>query len=475
MDPTPRFWSMAGIGALLAVLGVVFARPEPVVGAAGVGAIVLSRQYAFLRDIRQLDDDISVEMTTDARFVNRDDRMEITLTVSVPSRTPIPLSVTAGMPVIAGSVDRDDRTVILDAGDESATTTFSAEWPVVGRTTIPEPTVSVVDTYGMFTESVQRGSETGVQVEPRQPRNIHVGEGGDAVAAPFGGHRTDQYGQGTDPAELREYMPGDSVSNIDWKATARLAYPHVRQYEVESDRQTVLVMDHRSRMGEGPEGETKFDYLREVALTIATAAESADDPLGFYAVGDKGLTVEERPSTASDHYRDVQTLLHDLEPTTSSAVSRGQLQTGRMLAARRTATTIENDDSAFGRMLRPYLSTAEQYVRKIDDNPLFGTMHTYINRLGSDHWVLLFTDDSDRAGLRETIRVARSNGNHVVCFLSPTVLYETGSLADLDDAYDQYSNFESFRRELARMEQVAAYEVGPGRRLSALLSDDRRR
>jgi len=475
MDPTPRFWSTAATGALLAVLGVTFARPELVVGAAGVGAIVLARQYAFLRDLRRLDDDFSVEVTTDAGFVRRDGQTEVTLTVSVPSGTPLPVSVTADLPVIAGSVDRGDRTVTLEPEEETATTTFSVEWPVVGRATIPDPVVSVADTYGMFTESYRRGSETVIRVEPRQPRNVHVGEGGDAVATPFGGHRTDQYGQGTDPAELREYMPGDSVSNIDWKATARLAYPHVREYEVESDRRTLLVVDHRARMADGPEGETKLDYLREVALTVATAAESADDPLGLYAVGNEGLTVDERPSTAADHYRDVQTLLHDLEPTPSGEANRGQTRGRGMLAARNAATAIENDDSAFGQTLRPYLDTTDRYVRKMDEDPLFGTMRTYVDRLGSDHWVLLFTDDADRTTLRETVRLARSNGNHVVCFLSPAVLYETGSLSDLDDAYGRYADFESFRRELAQMERVSAYEVGPGERLSALLSDGRRR
>ncbi|WP_123538121.1 DUF58 domain-containing protein [Halosimplex salinum] len=473
MDPTGRFWATAGAGALLAALGVIFARPELVVGAAAVGAILLARQYAFVQTLRGLDADLAVELVTDAQYVRRDGTTEVTLTVGVPSATPLPLAVTASLPVIAGSVDREARTVVLEPGDESGTATFELKWPVVGRATIPAPTVSVTDAFGLFTESFQRGREATVRVEPRQPQNVHVGEGGDAVSAAFGGHRADQRGQGTDPAELRQYVPGDSVSNIDWKATARLAYPHVREYEVETDRRTVLVVDHRGRLAEGPEGETKFDYLREVALTVAAAADSANDPLGLYAVGDDGLTLEEQPSTTSEHYRELRTLLHGLEPTEGSGT--GAIATQGAVAARRAATTLTDDDTAFGRTLRPYFDRTEGYVRRMDDDPLFGTMRTYVDRLGSDHWVLLFTDDADRPRLRETIRLALANGNHVVCFLTPSVLFERGGLADLDDAYQRYADFESFRRELAALDRVTAYEVGPGERLSALLSDGRRR
>jgi len=472
MDPTPRFWSTAGTGALLAVLGVVFARPVLVVGAASVGAIVLARQYAFLRAVQRLDDGLSVDVATDAQFVRRDERTELTLSVSVPSGAPLGLAVTAELPAVAGPVDRAERTVRLDPGAESGTATVSVEWPVVGRATVPEPTVSVADASGLFTESYRRGGETEIRVEPRQPRNVHVGEGGDAVGAPFGGHRTDQYGQGTDPAELREYAPGDSVSNIDWKATARLAYPHVREYEVETDRRTVMVVDHRARLATGPEGERPLDYLRELALVVADAAATADDPLGYYAVGDDGLTAELRPSTTTDHYREVQTLLHGLAPTegrTPGGSARGVADT------RRAADLLADDDTDFGGTLVPYFGASERYVQRIAGDSLFETVRTRVGRLDGTHWVLLFTDDSDRTRLRETVRAAQARGHHVVVFLAPSVLFETGGLADLDAAYDRFVEFESFRRELDRIDRVSAYEVGPGERLNAVLSGDRRR
>jgi hypothetical protein len=63
----------------------------------------------------------------------------------------------------------------------------------------------------------------------------------------------------------------------------------------------------------------------------------------------------------------------------------------------------------------------------------------------------------------------------VLVFLTPTVLFAPGELADLEHAYARYREFEIFRRDLARLERVSAFEVGPGDRLDTILSTGRQR
>jgi hypothetical protein len=87
---------------------------------------------------------------------------------------------------------------------------------------------------------------------------------------------------------------------------------------------------------------------------------------------------------------------------------------------------------------------------------------------------VIFTDDTHRAEVRETVRLAQRGDNRVLVFLTPTVLFEPGGLADLEGAYDRYRSFESFRRDLARLRRVSAFEVGPGDRLDAVLSSGSR-
>jgi len=60
-------------------------------------------------------------------------------------------------------------------------------------------------------------------------------------------------------------------------------------------------------------------------------------------------------------------------------------------------------------------------------------------------------------------------------FLTPSILFDPGGLVDLEAAYDRYVEFEEFRRDLARLPGVSAFEVGPGDRLDAVLATGRDR
>ena len=63
--------------------------------------------------------------------------------------------------------------------------------------------------------------------------------------------------------ELREYVPGDDIKDIDWKATSRSQKVLIRQYIAEKKHNIMLVMDANRRMlAETKTGENKG----EVAL-----------------------------------------------------------------------------------------------------------------------------------------------------------------------------------------------------------------
>ena len=48
--------------------------------------------------------------------------------------------------------------------------------------------------------------------------------------------------------ELREYVPGDDIKDVDWKASARSQKMLVREYIAEKKHNIMLVMDTSKRM-----------------------------------------------------------------------------------------------------------------------------------------------------------------------------------------------------------------------------------
>jgi Uncharacterized conserved protein (some members contain a von Willebrand factor type A (vWA) domain) len=470
MQVTRRYWAIAGTGLLLAVLAVVFARPLLLVGAVSLGAWLLGRQYLFVRALSRTAETITVEQMPGQDRVVAGNETPVTLSATLAQPSPLAIDIEIGLPVSATGTDVDERSAHIAPGDERADTVVSATWTVAGSYEFPTPTLTLGDADGLFTERLSRGSTPSIVVEPRGPRNVHVGEGGEQLMGAYGQRQSGRRDAGLDPGELREYVPGDTADRIDWNATARLNEPHVREYEVETNRTTALLVDHRAAMGDGPTGETKLDYARQVALTFIGSVDEFDDPLGYYAVGSGGIS--DRLPPRAGQYSAIKRRLRDLEPTAGDTTTTTELT--NPVTLRHTAGQLTGQ-SAFETTLGPYFESTATYVERIEGDPLFETARTSLAQLSGTVWTVIFTDDTHRAELRETVKLARRGDGHVLVFLTPTALFEPGGLADLEDAYERYRQFESFRHDLARLRRVSAFEVGPRDRLDAVLSSGSQR
>lgn len=473
MNVTRRWQATAGLAALLAVGAVVLARPLLLGGTAALGAWLLARQARFAREAAELADGLTVRQEPARTVVAADETVAVTLSAQLARPAPGDLQIQARPPVGTGGSDTSDRTLTIPAGEQTATTTFTLTCPVAGRHTFDAAAVTLADPDGLF-ESHQRAGDTPtITVEPKTPRDVHLGEGGEPAVGAFGEHATGQQGAGLVPAELREYVPGDPADSIDWKATARLQEPHVRQYDVETDLETALVVDHRATLGDGREGRTKLDFARQVALAYVAATGRRGEAIGLYAVGDDGLTVREPPATGDPHYASLRVRLHDLAPTASEASQPSRTRTPG--AARRAAQVLADDQSTFAGALRPFLAGRAQYVERVEADPLYRTVRSELRSLSGPVVTVLVTDDERPAEVREAVELARRGDDRVVVFLLPGALFEPGGLGDLDDAYQRYVDFEEFRRSLARQPRVSAFEVAPQDRIEAVLSAGRRR
>lgn len=471
MRVTRRGWGAALAGLFLVALGLVLERPFLLVGGGLIGAWLLAGAAQFARRSSRTLADLTIEHHAERDRVVTRRPLAVTLSTSLAGPAPVALTLESQPPASTTVTDDDTTRIAVPVGAERAATTFLAQWPHAGRVSFDRPIVTATDHLERFRVSAATGPTPSISVVPRTPRDIHVGAGGEPTTAAFGDHSGARRGAGLDPAELRAYQPGDAATRIDWKATARLAEPYVREYEVETDRRTVLVVDHRGSMGLGPEGETALDHLREVALAYVDSARTFDDPLGYYTVGDEGLTGRWLPDANRQQYDRIARHLGGLEPTAatgSTAIASGPAD------ARRLAERL-GPGTAFGRTLGPYLDHAESYVSRIQGEPLYETIRTARETVRGTVWTVILTNDRAPAGLTQAITAARRGEGRVIVYLAPSALFEPGGLADLEAAYDRYVEFEELRRELSRSDRVDAYEVAPGDRIEAVLTAGRQR
>lgn len=76
-----------------------------------------------------------------------------------------------------------------------------------------------------------------------------------------GMHKSPYHGFSVEFAEHRQYMPGDSIRDIDWKVYAKSDRFYIKQYEEETNLKGYLLLDCSRSMAYRSGGSvTKFDY-----------------------------------------------------------------------------------------------------------------------------------------------------------------------------------------------------------------------
>lgn len=116
-------------------------------------------------------------------------------------------------------------------------------------------------------------------------------------------------GRGLDFDELRAYLPGDDIRDIDWKVTARTRKPHTRVYTEERDRRTLLLVDQRVNMFFGSKIQMKsVTAAHAAALGVWRVFSQGDRPGAIVFNDSEQVEVPPHRSKAR-----VMAILHELE------------------------------------------------------------------------------------------------------------------------------------------------------------------
>jgi uncharacterized protein (DUF58 family) len=121
-------------------------------------------------------------------------------------------------------------------------------------------------------------------------------------------------GEGRLFESLREWVPGDDLRHIDWKATAKRGKVITRQYEAERRQQVLLVLDTgRLMTADVASGVARLDFAVEAALELAYAAAQHDDNVGIMTFAD-GVQHFVAPERGRTGVRRVMDVLAEVQP-----------------------------------------------------------------------------------------------------------------------------------------------------------------
>lgn len=94
-------------------------------------------------------------------------------------------------------------------------------------------------------------------------------------------------GKGMEFEDVRGYQNGDEIRHIDWKVTARMNAPFVKNFREEREINVTLVVDVSGSAEFGSTHVLKSDLIAEIAAVIAFSAIKNHDKIGLILFSDK--------------------------------------------------------------------------------------------------------------------------------------------------------------------------------------------
>jgi uncharacterized protein (DUF58 family) len=228
----------------------------------------------------------------------------------------------------------------------------------------------------------------------------------------YGIRRFRQVGKGRDFEKLRDYIPGDGVDEVHWKATAKRGRPVTKVFQIERTQEVYVIVDTSRLSARFSAGTTVLERFINTALILCLGAGKQSDLFGLVTFSDKTERFI-RAKNGKAHYDRCRDALYTLQPGIVTPDFQ-ELFAFLRLRLRRRALLV--------------------FLTSLDDPVLSESFVSHISVLTRQHLVL-------------------------VSMLQPTEgrpLFEAGDVSHLDDIYPRlaghllWSELQEVRQQLQR-------------------------
>ena len=149
-------------------------------------------------------------------------------------------------------------------------------------------------------------------------------------------------GQGMEFKEVREYVPGDDVRQIDWNVTARTGHPHVKVLAEERELTVMLMVDMSGSGRFGSVNRFKNELAAELCAVLAFAAIRNNDKVGL-VIFTEDVELYVPPKKGRQHVLRVIREVLFFEPARSGTNIPAALQYLNRVVTRRAVVFLVSD------------------------------------------------------------------------------------------------------------------------------------
>ncbi len=316
----------AGLAALIGVLVIVAARDGAALLAVnGLLLVAIAADVVLAARTRPL----QLTRAGDTKVL-LGQSAPVTLRVANPGRRTLRADIRDAWPPSAGAQPHHVRVRVPAPGQAVLTTTLTPTRR--GDKQAAVVTIRSLGPLGLAARQARRQVPWTVRVLPPFRSRRHLPEKLSRLRQLDGQHRALLRGQGSEFDSLREYVIGDDVRSIDWRATARRRDVVVRTWRPERDRRILIVLDTGRTSAGRVAGIPRLDTAMDAALLLTALAVRAGDRVDFLAV-DRRLRARVVGASRSAVLPAVTEAMAAIEPelveTDAAALASAALTTAR--------------------------------------------------------------------------------------------------------------------------------------------------
>src|SRR3972149_957207 len=204
---------------------------------------------------------------------------QVSTKITNESTTSSLIQVMEGFPVSLDIVEGGPHYVTFVGSNSASTVSSILQADFRGHYVIPAPSATVTDEFGLRERQIKGPRPTFVSIMPLIEDLSDLALDSRTAQPEIGTFRSSSVGVGTEFFGIREYLPGDGIGRINWKASARTDTLLSNEYEREHVTNIYLVVDL---------GTARVDALKwtmRTAASIATYLLRTRNRLGLIVLG----------------------------------------------------------------------------------------------------------------------------------------------------------------------------------------------
>jgi uncharacterized protein (DUF58 family) len=289
---TPLGLSLLTVAAWALSLAVLSARPELFVAALPL-VLVLA-----MAAVRRAAPHYSVAHHTSVDRAIEGESVTVTVTVTARSAVPL-MELLEPLPRDCELVSGSNRALVALRPGQSAGFSYEVRG-ARGAHDFGMVVARARDRWGVRAWERRHVERKVVRVYPRLaplrslPRPLHT-------QTSIGDYVSPAFGEGIEPGDIRQFVPGDRLKQVNWRASLRLGTLYVTQHHRERNADVVVMLDTLAEVGMAPEGT--LDLGVRAAASLAAAYLARKDRVGLIIYG--GTIDWVKPGTGRIQYERV--------------------------------------------------------------------------------------------------------------------------------------------------------------------------